>query len=43
MTRTVADRYLLGQKLGSGGMGDVYRGIDQLTHMPVAIKILNPE
>src|SRR2546430_115137 len=39
----VANRYIMGQKIGSGGMGDVYRGVDQLTNVPVAIKVLKAE
>src|SRR5512143_479351 len=39
----VANRYAVGQKIGSGGMGHVYRGLDQRTDTPVAIKALRPE
>lgn len=41
--RIVANRYQMGQKIGSGGMGDVFQGIDQRTDSPVAIKVLKPE
>lgn len=41
--RLVANRYLFAQKIGSGGMGDVFQGIDQRTDSPVAIKVLKPE
>src|SRR5436305_7655322 len=40
---TVFDRYTLGQRIGSGGMGDVFRGIDQHTHSAVAVKVLKSE
>ena len=34
----IANRYLLQQKLGQGGMGVVYRAMDRLTGTPVALK-----
>jgi serine/threonine protein kinase len=40
MNHLVANRYALGQKIGSGGMGRAYRGLDQRTDTPVAIKAL---
>ena len=43
MAETVRGRYRFGEKLGAGGMGDVYRGLDQLTNTAVAIKVLKPE
>src|SRR5689334_6176826 len=42
-TNLVANRYAIGQKLGSGGMGDVYRAIDQRTDTPVAVKVLKSQ
>lgn len=43
LSSRIATRYVLGNKLGSGGMGDVYQGLDERTNSPVAIKILKPE
>lgn len=43
MEETVLNRYVLGRQIGSGGMGDVYKGLDQRTSMPVAVKVLKPE
>jgi serine/threonine-protein kinase len=40
--RTIAGRYLLGSILGAGGMGVVYRAIDQERGSEVAIKLLHP-
>jgi serine/threonine protein kinase len=43
MTRIIANRYVVGSKIGSGGMGDVFRGTDRRTDMPIAIKALRTE
>ena len=40
-TRTLADRYELGEMLGSGGMARVYRARDRLLDREVAAKILH--
>ena len=37
------NRYKLGDSIGSGAMGDVYKGIDTQTGDMIAIKVLNPE
>src|SRR5438105_10291251 len=39
----VGGRYLLTEKLGAGGMGEVFRGENLAIRMPVAIKILKTE
>ena len=39
--RTVGN-YRIVEKLGEGGMGSVYRGIDQMVERNVAIKVLKP-
>src|SRR6185503_16082868 len=36
-------RFLLEQRAGAGGMGTVYRGRDEATGAPVAIKLLNDD
>jgi len=40
---TMIGHYKLGEELGTGGMGTVYRGIDTRTETPVAIKQLKSE
>ncbi len=39
----IADRYELGERVGSGGMGEVYAGRDTKLDRPVAIKFLRPD
>ena len=39
----VASRYELGDVLGRGGMGEVYRAIDTTTGHPVAIKVMSAD
>ncbi len=41
--RLIADRYLLGDLIGQGGMGAVFRGRDTRTGADVAIKALRPD
>jgi len=41
--RLIANRFRLGDIIGQGGMGDVYRGVDTFTGQTVAIKALRPE
>jgi hypothetical protein len=36
------DRFILEARAGGGGMGDVFRGVDQETGQPVAVKLLRP-
>ncbi len=37
-----ADRFVLGDQLGSGGMARVFLGRDEVLDRPVAVKLLNP-
>ena len=39
----IADRYELGEVVGSGGMSSVYRAFDTLLERNVALKILHPQ
>jgi eukaryotic-like serine/threonine-protein kinase len=41
--RMLGDRYELTQLIASGGMGQVWRGTDELLHRPVAVKVLRSE
>jgi len=40
--RTLADTYVVGGLLGTGGMGEVYAGEHRRTHRKVAVKMLHP-
>jgi serine/threonine protein kinase len=39
----LANKYRLQKRLGAGGMGEVYRAVNESIGRPVAIKILRPE
>jgi eukaryotic-like serine/threonine-protein kinase len=41
--RTLQGRFVIADQLGEGGMGIVFRGLDELTMGEVAIKVLQPE
>jgi tetratricopeptide (TPR) repeat protein/predicted Ser/Thr protein kinase len=43
MGNLIGNRFEVGELLGQGGMGTVYRGVDTQTGQPVAIKLLRPE
>src|ERR1051325_8857227 len=43
MIGNVVGNYKVVQKIGEGGMGAVYRGIDLMLEREVAIKVLRPE
>ncbi len=41
--KRLSDRYSLGERIGRGGVGEVYRGWQEALDRPVAIKVLRPE
>lgn len=41
--RTLAERFLVGERLGSGGMAVIHRAHDRLLHRDVAIKLLRTD
>lgn len=43
MPRLLAGRYRLDRRVGRGGMGTVYSGIDQALERTVAVKVIRPE
>jgi len=43
MIRRDLGRYEIVDILGFGGMGAIYKGVDEVNHRQVAIKILPPE
>ena len=43
MSRRLGGRFVLGRKIGSGGMSTVYLGTDEVLDRPVAIKVLKSE
>src|SRR5512138_650916 len=43
MSQVIGERYQIEAEIGAGGMGTVFRGIDQQTHQAVAIKQLKAD
>lgn len=41
--QVIVGRYRMQERIGAGGMGTVYKGLDTETQTTIAIKILNPE
>jgi serine/threonine protein kinase len=41
-THLLGDRYQLEEKIGMGGMADVYKGVDTRLQRPVAVKVFRP-
>jgi eukaryotic-like serine/threonine-protein kinase len=42
-SRVLSDRYVLHERVGIGGAGEVWRGHDRVLQRQVAVKLLNPE
>ena len=43
LTRTLGPQYQLGEEIGRGGMGVVFRATDRTLQRDVAVKVLNPD
>src|SRR3954467_3942222 len=43
MSGQIIGKYKLVEKLGEGGMGEVYRGVNMMVEREVAIKFFRPE
>ena len=43
MNQPLGDRYRLGERIAGGGMGSVYRAVDENLGRPVAVKVLRRE
>jgi hypothetical protein len=43
LPRILAKRYRLERRVGCGGMGTVYSGVDEALERPVAIKVIRPD
>ncbi|MGI8997310.1 MAG: serine/threonine protein kinase, partial [Pyrinomonadaceae bacterium] len=43
MIGQIIGNYKIEEKLGEGGMGAVYRGVDMMLEREVAVKVLRPE